>query len=125
MFGELLKGGFLPVTLKVYHDEDFVIPDGYIAYKGTTTAETLMKNAIMGNVYSNFSFSYVRATVTDANGKIVAEDAEYKNINKKTINLRNLYIDFKSLPAGEYTFNIRAGIAKGGCDVLTLPFTVK
>ena len=124
-FSLLYQGGFLPVTLKVYHDEDFVIPDAYIAYKGTTAAETLMKNAIMGNVYSNFSFSYVRATVTDSNGNIVAQDAEYQNLNKKTVSLRSLYIDFKSLPAGQYTFNLRAGIARGGCDVLTIPFTVE
>lgn len=123
-FNELFTKGFIPVTLKVYHDESFVIPDGYIAFEGKNTPETLKKNSLVGTVSSNFSFSYVRVTIKDSNGKIVLQDAEYQNINKKIIPMRSLYLDVKTLPKGTYTFNLRAGIAKGGCDIQTFDFTI-
>ena len=123
-FSQLFNSGFIPVTLKAYHDESFVSPDAYIALSGENSAEKLKKNVISGTVFSNFSFSYVRVTITDSEGKIMDEWAEYRNVNKKSIGLRSVFFDIKSYPAGTYTFNLRAGIARGGCDIETIQFTI-
>ncbi|MBQ6701674.1 MAG: hypothetical protein IJN17_01810 [Clostridia bacterium] len=124
-FRTLYEKAFIPVTLKVYHDEDFVIPDAYIALEGEITPEMIKKNYIPGTISSNFTFSHIRATVRDQSGNIVLQDAVYQNFNKKSYVLRQLYLDVKSLPAGNYTFTLHAGIARGGCDVCSFEFTVE
>jgi hypothetical protein len=78
-----------------------------------------------GTIESNFPLAYARLTVTDKDGKIVAEHLEYYLTNSFKLNLRNFSykLGIEKLPAGEYTFNLRSGIARGGVDLETVKFT--
>ena len=93
--------------------------------KGKNTPESVLK-MLNGTVESTFPLTYVRLTVTDVNGKTVAEHMEYDLAKSYKINLRNFTfkLNIDDLPAGEYTLKTRAAIARGGVDLETVKFTV-
>ncbi|MBE6642388.1 MAG: hypothetical protein E7615_01895 [Ruminococcaceae bacterium] len=124
-FSQLYDTFFMPVTLKIYHEENPVIEDAYIAMKGKNTPETL-KKMLNGTIESNFPLAYARLTITDKDGKIVGEHLEYYLTKSFKINLRNFTykLGLDNLEPGEYTFNCRAGIARGGVDIETVKFTI-
>lgn len=123
-FQELLDTQFIPLTLEIFHNKE-ALKDAYIAFDDQNTPESILKT-VKGTVSSNFPLSYVRATVTDADGKIVGEiyrrkfDATYK------VNLRQDYsaLNISKLDAGTYTFSLKAGIARGGFEIEKFDFTI-
>lgn len=123
-FQELIDTQFVPLTLEIFHNGN-ALEEAYIAFDDENTPESILKS-IKGTVYSNFPLSYVRATVTDSNGKVVGEiyrskfDATYK------VNLRLAYgdLNISKLDVGTYTFSLKAGIARGGFEIEKFDFTV-
>lgn len=124
-FSQLYETLFMPVTLNIYHEENPEIEDAYLMMKGKNTPESL-KKMLNGTIESNFPLAYARLTVTDKDGKIVAEHLEYYLTNSFKLNLRNFSykLGIEKLPAGEYTFKVRSGIARGGVDLETVKFTI-
>lgn len=124
-FSTLYDTLFMPVTFCIYHDENAKIEDAYVMMKGKNTPESVLK-MLNGTVESTFPLTYVRLTVTDVNGKTVAEHMEYDLAKSYKINLRNFTfkLNIDDLPAGEYTLKTRAAIARGGVDLETVKFTV-
>ncbi len=123
-FADLYNTLFMPVTFEIYHEDNPVIDDAYIMFNGMNTPESIL-NTIDGTVYSTFPLTYVRVTITDASGKIVGEHMRYSLDKSYKINLRTGYSDLgiDKLPAGTYTYNLRAGIARGGVDIENFQFT--
>ncbi len=122
-YSELYETLFMPVTLCIYHEENPVYKDAYIAYEGTMTADILKAGFITGTVTSNFPINYVMATVTDTDGNVVARAIEPGMTTVYKYDLRKLYLSTSDLPAGNYTLTVRAGIARGGTDIITLDFS--
>ena len=116
---------FMPVTLNIYHEENPVIDDAYIMMKGKNTPESILKS-LTGTVESTFPLTYVRVTIEDKDGKIVGEAFEYAFTKEYTVHLRNIYykLGIDKLEAGTYTYKLRAGIARGGCDIESFDFTI-
>ena len=124
-FDTLWDTFFMPVTLCIYHEENPVIDDAYIVMEGKNSADTITKT-LKGTVESNFPLSYVRLTIKDSTGKIVSEKLHYALPKSYKVNLRNFHYDLglDKLPAGTYTYTLRAGIARGGVDIETFNFTI-
>jgi len=124
-FLTLYSTNFMPISLKIFNEENPVIYDAYIAYSSKNTPESI-KKSINGTITSNFAFSYLWATITDQNGKVVSKVGMHNNFTSKSLDTKSLYTSLKisTLPAGTYTYNLRAGIARGNCDVETINFTI-
>ena len=116
---------FMPVTFHLFHEENPVIDDAYIMMKGKNTPESILKG-LSGTVESTFPLTYVRITIEDKDGKIVGEALEYRFTQEYMIHLRNSYykLGIDKLEPGTYTYKLRAGIARGGCDIESFEFTI-
>jgi hypothetical protein len=114
----------MPTTLCIYHEENPVITDAHLTMTGKNTPENIMKT-LKGTLESNYPMTYARVTITDKDGKIVAESMKYNLTKEYKINLRSMHsaLNLDELPAGTYTFNLRGGIARGGVDIETFQFT--
>ena len=125
-FKEVYDTFFMPVTLCIYHEENPVIEDAYIMMKGKNTADSI-KKTLNGTVEATFPLNYVRITIEDKAGQVVAEHFEYGLGSAYKVNLRNFHYDLgiDKLASGTYTYNLRAGIARGGCDIEHFEFTVE
>ncbi|MBR5314581.1 MAG: hypothetical protein IKU45_04100 [Clostridia bacterium] len=123
-FSTLWDTFFMPTTLCIYHEETPVITDAYITMTGKNTPESIEKS-LKGTLESNYPMTYARITITDKNGNIVAESLKYNLTKEYKINLRSMHNNLKmsELPAGTYTYKLRAGIARGGVDIETFEFT--
>ncbi|MBE6642390.1 MAG: hypothetical protein E7615_01905 [Ruminococcaceae bacterium] len=123
-FTELNDTLFTPFTLAIFHEENPVIEDHYIAMKGKNTPESVVK-LLAGSLESNSPINYVRATVTDKDGKIVGEVLKYNNPNVYKANIREMSfsLGIDKLPAGTYTFTLKAGIARGTWEIENFEFT--
>ena len=124
-FSECAELLFMPVTFHIFHEDNPVLEDAYIMMKGKNSPESV-KKLLNGVVESTFPLTYVRATVTDSEGKIVGDT--YKNNMHSTykVSVRNFDSQLKisKLPAGTYTFDLRAGIARGGVTLESFQFTI-
>ncbi len=125
-FRDLYNTFFMPVTLDIYHDENAVSYDAYIAFDGKNTYKTLSSN-ISGTISSNFPINYVKLEIEDSNGNIVREILKQKLAGTFKYNLRNstYELDAQSLEKGNYKFSIKTGIARGDCIVEQIEFTVE
>lgn len=124
-FSQLYDGYFMPVTLCIYHEENPVIDDAVICMDGKNTPDSVVK-MLNGSIESNFPLSYVYVTVKDSDGKMVKEHLEYNLGELYKFNLRkisyNLAID--KMPAGKYSFEVKAGIARGDVTLESFDFTI-
>jgi len=125
-FETLNSTNFTPFTLCIFHEENPKIYDAYIMMKGKNTPETI-KKMLAGTIESTFPLNYVRATITDADGKIVSEAFKYDFTKNYKVNIRDMTytLNADKLPTGTYTFNLKAGIARGSWDIETIEFTVE
>ena len=123
-FSTLWDTFFMPTTLCIYHEENPVITDAHLTMTGKNTPDSIVK-ALKGTVESNYPMTYARITITDKDGKIVSESLKYNLTKEYKINLRSMHSDLNlsELPAGTYTYKLRAGIARGGVDIETFEFT--
>ena len=124
-FAELYDTAFMPVTLCIFHEENPVYDDAYLAYNGTITEEHVSFGTMPGTVSSNFPINYVMVTITDADGNVAYRKLDSGMSNVNNYDLRKLYIDTKNLTPGNYTLTVRAGIARGGADIYKLDFSIK
>lgn len=124
-FSELYDTLFMPVTFCIYHEENPVIDDAYLMMKGKNTPESV-KKMLGGSVEATFPLTYVRVIVRDSNGKVVGEAFEYDMAKTYKLNVRNLTfkVGIDELPAGTYTFSLRAGIARGSVEFENFQFTI-
>ena len=124
-FSELYETFFMPVTFYIYHEDTPVIEDAYVTMKGKNTPDSI-KKMLNGAVETTFPLTYVRVTITDQNGKIVEEALEYRTARAYKYNVRNMTYDLNidKLPAGEYTFSLRVGIARGSVEFENFKFTI-
>ncbi len=126
-FSALFSTRFMPVTLCAYHNNE-PLHDAWILYNGNNTAANASK-ILYGEVKSNFPLNYVRLTLSDSTGKVVSESKMYLDVSANracysvSVNEYRAAL-FEGVPSGTYTFNIRAGIARGGCDVETFEITI-
>lgn len=125
-FETLNSTNFTPFTLCIYHEDNPTIYDAYIMMKGKNTPDTI-KKMLAGTIESTFPLNYVRATITDADGNIVAEALKYDFTKNYKVSIRDMTYTLSAdkLPAGSYTFKLQAGIARGSWDIETIPFTVE
>ena len=123
-FKELIDTQFIPLTLEIFHNGES-LEDAYIAFDAKNSPDTI-KKVINGTVSSNFPLSYVRATVTDKDNKVVGEIYEYKFDKTYKLNLKTRYdkLNIGKLEAGTYTYTLHAGIGRGGCDIESFQFTI-
>lgn len=123
-FSTLWDTQFMPTTLCIYHEENPVITDAHLTMTGKNTPENIMKT-LKGTLESNYPMTYARVTITDKDGKIVAESMKYNLTKEYKINLRSMHsaLNLDELPAGTYTFKLRGGIARGGVDIESFQFT--
>jgi len=124
-FSELCSGLFMPVTLKIYHQDPPNIKDAYISFNGKNTPESIL-TSLNGTVKSNFTFVYLSLKITNSNGEIVKSLDMHQNINATSFNISPLYssLAIRTLPAGEYTYSLSAGIARGSCEIENFKFTI-
>lgn len=123
-FANLYDNGFMPITLCAFHS-DKPLEDAWILFDGENTPESVLE-AFNGDVTSNFPINYVRFTLKDASGATVSESKAYHFDKRYSLNIRKYQYDlFNGVPAGTYTFTMRAGIGRGGCDILNFDVTVK
>jgi hypothetical protein len=117
---------FTPFTLEIYHAKDPVVYDAYILVTHDNDAESL-KKMLKGSIESTFPLNYVRATIEDENGKIVKEVLKYDLIKSYKVTLRDMTFTLGAdkLPAGTYTFKLKAAIARGAWEIENFQFTVK
>lgn len=126
-FSNLYSTNFMPVTLCAYHNNE-PLRDAWILYNGNNTAANASK-ILYGEVKSNFPLNYVRLTLSDSTGKVVSESKMYLDVSTNracySVKLNDYRAKlFEGVPSGTYTFNVRAGIARGGCDVETFEITI-
>ncbi len=123
-FEKLWKTNFMPLTLDIFHTKE-PLKDAYIAFDGKNTAESL-KHGVNGTVYSNFPLTYVKATVKDPNDNTIGCIYKYKFGKQYALDLSEFYneLNIDRLQKGKYTFTLRAGIARGGCDIESFEFTI-
>lgn len=123
-FANLYDNGFMPVTLCAFHNGE-PLEDAWILFDGENTPESVLEY-FFGTVSSNFPLNYVRFTLEDASGKTVRETKAFHFDKRYSLSIKKYQYDvFGGVPAGTYKFVIRAGIGRGGCDVLTMDVTVK
>ena len=123
-FAMLYEKRFKPVTFTAYTSGE-KLKDAFIIYSGVNNAETI-KNGVSGTITTTFPLTYVRITVRDKEGKLVRTAIKY-NLPKDyfaDIAEMNEELDLATLEKGTYSFNLRAGIARGGADFETFEFTV-
>lgn len=124
-FSTLFQTNFTPVTLCIFHEENPVLKTAYITFNGTNTPETAI-DGLQGTIESNFVLNYVRLTLTDKNGNIVSYVNKFLKNNYYSYNIRKDHYElFNGVPAGTYTFTLRAGIGRGGCDIEKFDVTIK
>ena len=114
----------MPLTLDIFHTKE-PLKDAYIAFDAVNDEESL-KMGIKGTVFSNFPLAYVRATVTDKDGNTVGEIYKYKFAKQYAIDLSDFAseLDISDLPNGLYTYTLRAGIGRGGCNIEQFNFEI-
>lgn len=125
-FKDLYDTFFMPVTFYIFHEENPVIKDAYVTMKGKNTPETI-KKMLNGAIETTFPLTYVRTTVTNNMGKVVEQALEYRTGITYKYNVRNMTykLNIDKLPAGEYTFSLRVGIARGSVEFENFKFTVE
>ena len=125
-FSTLWETFFMPVTLCIYHEENPVIEDAYVMMKGKNTEESLQK-MFAGTVESTFPLTYVLIQIKDKDGKVVGQDLLYYYTKEYKANLRNstYKVGLDKLPAGEYNYTLRVGIARGSVEIENINFTKK
>ncbi|MBR5314583.1 MAG: hypothetical protein IKU45_04110 [Clostridia bacterium] len=123
-FAKLYEKRFMPVTLTIYTSGE-KSKDAFIIYEGDNNAETI-KTGLNGNVTSTFPLNYVRITIKDKDDNLVGHSIKYNLNNHYYIDVAEMYeaLHIDTLSKGTYTFNLRAGIARGGKDFETFEFTV-
>jgi len=121
-FSTLFRTGFMPITADTFHDNT-PITDAYIFYDGHN--ENTFKEGLSGKIFSNYPLNYVRITINDKNGNTVKKK-EYRNLKELfSIDLNEGDVkDFFSLPCGSYKFKLRAGIARGSCNLEEFELTL-
>ena len=123
-FQKLWNTKFMPLTLDIFHTKE-QLKDAYIAFDGNNNGDSI-KSGINGKVSSNFPLAYVRATVTDSNGNTVGEIYKYKFAKQYRIDLSEFFAELKTdtLPEGDYTYTLRAGIGRGGTEIEAFDFKI-
>ena len=122
-FKDLYDTEFMPVTLCIYNNGTRP-QDAYIAYKGSYTSSNIT-SAFNGTVTSNFPLNYVLIKIFDQSGACVRTIRKYDWTAMYTLDLSSSRSEiFGGLSKGTYTLTIRAGIARGGCEVENMTFTV-
>ena len=123
-FARLFKTLFMPITIDSFHDNT-PITDAFIFYDGKNTADTV-KNGIKGMITCNYPINYVHLNIKDSEGKLVKK-LHIRNLGDvRMIDLaeESREFDVNDLPAGEYEYNLRVGIARGKCDFENFKFTI-
>lgn len=122
-FKELWDTEFVPMTLEIYHTKE-ELDNAVITFDAKNTPETILRT-IKGTVTSNFPLNYVTATIEDENGNVVGKIYESKFGKQYKLALRSRYEDLNidKLQPGTYKFTLRAGIARGGCEIESFEFT--
>lgn len=124
-FETLNSTNFTPFTMCIYHEENPVIYDAYIMFKGGNTENTI-KKMLNGTIESTFPLNAVRAYILDKDGNVVADALKYDFTKNYKVNIRDMTYTLAAdkLPAGSYTFKLQACIARGSWEIESIPFTV-
>jgi len=124
-FADLYVKEFMPITADVFHNGAESL-DAFISMSGKNTPEKI-NDALTGTINSNFPINYVRITIKDPQGNIKSAFTVHNISNLYTYKLANMYtvLGINKLPAGNYTYTLRAGIARGACTLESFEFTVE
>ena len=89
--------------------------------------KTRKRSNIMYYVGVDIGGTNVKAGIVDENGKIVKEVLKYDLIKSYKVTLRDMTFTLGAdkLPAGTYTFKLKAAIARGAWEIENFQFTVK
>ncbi|MBQ4116831.1 MAG: hypothetical protein IJD37_05595 [Clostridia bacterium] len=123
-FQKLWNTNFMPLTLDIFHTKE-PLKDAYIAFDGKND-NCSIKTGINGTVSSNFPLAYVRAYIKNTEGNTVSEIYKYKFAKQYDLDLSDYYseLNIQNLPDGKYTYTLRAGIGRGGCEIEKFDFTI-
>ena len=125
-FDKLWSTEFMPITLDTYFNDDDKVWDAYIWFTGKNTPEQITTK-IAGKISSNFPINYMSIIIEDQNGNVVKK--LLKNNLSETFEIdvfREAYnLKLNELPAGTYKYTLKAGIARGACEIESFEFTVK
>lgn len=125
-FDSLITSYYVPVTLEIYnkHISECELP--YIGLSDEITAAQIQKKALGSNVKSNFPIRYVHMDVLDSNGVCVKRTMAYDMAKSFSVGLRKYSMQIlEGLEAGNYTFVVTAGIARGSAELARVEFTVQ
>lgn len=125
-FDKLWDTEFMPITLDTYFNDNDKPWDAYIWFTGKNTPEQITSK-LVGKVSSNFPINYLSITIEDSNGKVVKN--LLKNNLSETFEIdifrESFSLKLNELPAGNYKYTLKAGIARGACEIESFEFTVK
>lgn len=123
-FNNLYEKHFMPITLEIYSNGEKA-KDAYIMLDEENTPADIAKG-LKGNIVSTFPINYAYATIKDKDGNIVRKSLKYNFTNKYDLDRAdmNADLDLATLEKGEYTYNYRIAIARGGVDLEHFDFTI-
>ena len=123
-FRALYDTDFMPVTLCIYNNGK-VPQDAYITFDGKNSDPTKVVDTLNGEVASNFPLDYVICEVVDAGGNVRARTIGFDWVATYSYDVSAKKNElFSSLAKGSYKLNIRAGIARGGCEVASIDIVI-
>ena len=116
---------FCPITFTIFTSGEKP-KDAFVTYTGKNSPDSLA-DGVNGEIISSFPLTYVRMEVRDADNKLVASSHRYDFQRTYKMDLAPMGEELKlnELAKGEYTFKLRAGIARGGVDFEYFGFSVK
>ena len=125
-FDKLWSTEFMPITLDTYFNDDDKVWDAYIWFTGKNTPEQLTSK-IAGKISSNFPLNYMSIIIEDQSGNVVKKLIKNNLSEAFEIDVfrESFGLKLNELPSGTYKYTLKAGIARGACDIESFEFTVK
>ena len=124
-FQTLYSTEFMPLTLDIYHEEAPVLKTAYITFDGKNTPQGITEY-LEGVVASNFPLNYITLTVKNSKGETVRNINMFLEFKSYRVGIKTKQYELiNGLEPGNYTFILRAGIGRGGCEIENFDFTVK
>ena len=124
-FKNLFEKEFMPITFCIYKEKKPDLLPAYIVFDGKNTPETVF-SGLNGRISSIFPLNYVRLTLKDGDGKTKAWVTRFLEFKEYEYTLYDEFGELvKKAAPGKYTFTLRAGIGRGGCDIERFEINVK
>ena len=125
-FQDLIKSGYIPLTLESYSKPRSEMEIPYIALDIELDSAVLAKKTFNNSVVSsNFPIRYVQIDILDGS-KIVTSKQKIDMVDSRKVVLRNAFGSlFEGLESGKkYTLVLSAGIAIDSCELTRVDFTL-